>query len=240
MSARVTSWWKGCLQRLLLSRSGRHQGQGAGHRHRQAQHSGRHPLRRRAGEDGARITWGDDFIEAEQAPLHGVDMDMNHIPDAAMTIAVAALFAEGPTSIRNIYNWRVKETDRLHAMATELSKLGVEVEEGVTSSPSPRQRSSSMRPSIPTTTTASPCASRWWRCPIPPSPSMIRVVPPRPSRTTSTSWPASVSARDEPRPASLRACFFGLSRSATPPLHPRLAVLLKLARQDKKIPSLIM
>ena len=79
---------------------------------------------------GARITWGDDFIEAEQAPLHGVDMDMNHIPDAAMTIAVAALFAEGPTSIRNIYNWRVKETDRLHAMATELRKLGVEVEEG--------------------------------------------------------------------------------------------------------------
>lgn len=57
-------------------------------------------------------------------------MDMNHIPDAAMTIAVAALFAEGPTSIRNIYNWRVKETDRLHAMATELRKLGVEVEEG--------------------------------------------------------------------------------------------------------------
>ncbi|MDM5138196.1 3-phosphoshikimate 1-carboxyvinyltransferase [Aeromonas bestiarum] len=79
---------------------------------------------------GARITWGDDFIEAEQAPLHGIDMDMNHIPDAAMTIAVAALFAEGPTSIRNIYNWRVKETDRLHAMATELRKLGVEVEEG--------------------------------------------------------------------------------------------------------------
>ncbi len=79
---------------------------------------------------GARITWGDDFIEAEQAPLHGVDMDMNHIPDAAMTIAVAALFAKGPTAIRNIYNWRVKETDRLHAMATELRKLGVEVEEG--------------------------------------------------------------------------------------------------------------
>ena len=79
---------------------------------------------------GAKITWGDDFIEAEQAPLHGIDMDMNQIPDAAMTIATTALFAEGPTSIRNIYNWRVKETDRLHAMATELRKLGVEVEEG--------------------------------------------------------------------------------------------------------------
>lgn len=79
---------------------------------------------------GARITWGDDFIEAEQAPLQGIDLDMNHIPDAAMTIATTALFASGKTVIRNIYNWRVKETDRLHAMATELRKLGVEVEEG--------------------------------------------------------------------------------------------------------------
>lgn len=80
---------------------------------------------------GAKITWGDDFIEAEHAgALQAVDMDMNHIPDAAMTIATAALFAEGTTRIRNIYNWRVKETDRLYAMATELKKLGVEVEEG--------------------------------------------------------------------------------------------------------------
>ncbi len=79
---------------------------------------------------GARIIWGDDFIEAEQAPLQGIDLDMNHIPDAAMTIATTALFASGKTVIRNIYNWRVKETDRLHAMATELRKLGVEVEEG--------------------------------------------------------------------------------------------------------------
>lgn len=79
---------------------------------------------------GAKITWGDDFIQAEQMPLKGVDMDMNHIPDAAMTIATAALFAEGETVIRNIYNWRVKETDRLTAMATELRKIGAEVEEG--------------------------------------------------------------------------------------------------------------
>lgn len=79
---------------------------------------------------GAKITWGEDFIQAEQAPLHGVDMDMNHIPDAAMTIATTALFAEGETIIRNIYNWRVKETDRLSAMATELRKIGAEVEEG--------------------------------------------------------------------------------------------------------------
>lgn len=79
---------------------------------------------------GAKITWGEDFIQVEQAPLRGVDMDMNHIPDAAMTIATTALFAEGETVIRNIYNWRVKETDRLTAMATELSKIGVTVEEG--------------------------------------------------------------------------------------------------------------
>lgn len=79
---------------------------------------------------GAKITWGDDFIEAEQGDLTGVDMDMNHIPDAAMTIAVTALFAKGETVIRNIYNWRVKETDRLTAMATELRKVGAAVEEG--------------------------------------------------------------------------------------------------------------
>ncbi|MDO4698227.1 MAG: 3-phosphoshikimate 1-carboxyvinyltransferase [Pasteurellaceae bacterium] len=79
---------------------------------------------------GAKITWGDDFIQAEQGELRGIDMDMNHIPDAAMTIATTALFAQGETVIRNIYNWRVKETDRLKAMATELRKIGAEVEEG--------------------------------------------------------------------------------------------------------------
>lgn len=79
---------------------------------------------------GADISWGRNYIQVSGARLKAVDMDMNHIPDAAMTIAVAALFAEGTTSIRNIYNWRVKETDRLAAMATELKKLGAEVEEG--------------------------------------------------------------------------------------------------------------
>ena len=79
---------------------------------------------------GAKITYGPTWIEAEHKQLNGVDMDMNHIPDAAMTIATTALFAKGPTTIRNIYNWRVKETDRLHAMATELRKLGATVEEG--------------------------------------------------------------------------------------------------------------
>ncbi|VEH66486.1 3-phosphoshikimate 1-carboxyvinyltransferase [Rodentibacter pneumotropicus] len=71
---------------------------------------------------GAKVTWGADFIQVEKTELHGIDMDMNHIPDAAMTIATTALFAEGKTTIRNIYNWRVKETDRLTAMATELRK----------------------------------------------------------------------------------------------------------------------
>ena len=79
---------------------------------------------------GAKITWGKDFIQAERAELRGIDMDMNHIPDAAMTIATTALFAKGETVIRNIYNWRVKETDRLAAMAAELRKVGAEVEEG--------------------------------------------------------------------------------------------------------------
>ncbi|MDR3630281.1 MAG: 3-phosphoshikimate 1-carboxyvinyltransferase [Desulfocapsaceae bacterium] len=79
---------------------------------------------------GAKITWGDDYIEAERGRLRGVDMDMNHIPDAAMTIATTALFAQGATTIRNVGNWRVKETDRLAAMATELRKVGAVVEEG--------------------------------------------------------------------------------------------------------------
>ena len=79
---------------------------------------------------GAKITWADDYIECTHGELNGVDMDMNHIPDAAMTIATTALFADGTTTIRNIYNWRVKETDRLSAMANELRKVGATVEEG--------------------------------------------------------------------------------------------------------------
>jgi 3-phosphoshikimate 1-carboxyvinyltransferase len=79
---------------------------------------------------GAEIQWGDDYIIAKKGDLIGVDMDMNHIPDAAMTIGAVALFARGKTTIRNIQNWRVKETDRLFAMATELRKVGAEVIEG--------------------------------------------------------------------------------------------------------------
>lgn len=79
---------------------------------------------------GAKVRWGEDYIECERGTLKGIDMDMNTIPDAAMTIATTALFAEGETVIRNIYNWRVKETDRLAAMAAELQKVGAIVEEG--------------------------------------------------------------------------------------------------------------
>jgi 3-phosphoshikimate 1-carboxyvinyltransferase len=82
---------------------------------------------------GARVDWGAQYIEA-RAPATGklkaFDLDLNHIPDAAMTLAVAALFADGRCVLRNIASWRVKETDRIAAMATELRKLGAEVEEG--------------------------------------------------------------------------------------------------------------
>ncbi|MFZ6750164.1 3-phosphoshikimate 1-carboxyvinyltransferase [Undibacterium sp. Ren11W] len=80
---------------------------------------------------GATITRGDNWIEAKSnGVLQAIDMDFNHIPDAAMTIAIAALYANGTTVLRNIASWRVKETDRIAAMATELRKLGAVVEEG--------------------------------------------------------------------------------------------------------------
>ncbi len=79
---------------------------------------------------GAKVQRYDESIAVSRGTLRAIDMDFNHIPDAAMTIATTALFAEGTTVLRNIYNWRVKETDRLHAMATELRKTGAEVEEG--------------------------------------------------------------------------------------------------------------
>lgn len=79
---------------------------------------------------GAQVDWGFDYISVTRNQLKGISRDYNAIPDAAMTIATAALFAEGPTLISNVYNWRVKETDRLAAMATELRKVGAVVEEG--------------------------------------------------------------------------------------------------------------
>lgn len=80
---------------------------------------------------GARAVRRPDSITVRPGALRGVDLDLNGIPDAAMTVAVLALFASGTTTIRNIYNWRVKETDRLAAMSTELRKLGATVVEGL-------------------------------------------------------------------------------------------------------------
>lgn len=84
---------------------------------------------------GANLQMGDDWIEVrgvgnDNGKLDPIDMDFNLIPDAAMTIAVAALFADGTTTLRNIASWRVKETDRIAAMATELRKVGAKVQEG--------------------------------------------------------------------------------------------------------------
>jgi 3-phosphoshikimate 1-carboxyvinyltransferase len=80
---------------------------------------------------GASIRWGDDWIEARaMGRLRAIDYDCTAIPDAAMTAAVAALFADGTTRFTGIGSWRVKETDRIAAMATELRKLGAAVETG--------------------------------------------------------------------------------------------------------------
>jgi 3-phosphoshikimate 1-carboxyvinyltransferase len=82
---------------------------------------------------GAQIDIDNEWIQArvpERGQLKAFDLDLNHIPDAAMTLAVVALFCDGTCKLRNIANWRVKETDRLAAMATELRKLGALVKEG--------------------------------------------------------------------------------------------------------------
>ena len=79
---------------------------------------------------GAKITMGPDWVECEGAPLKGVDMNLNDIPDAAMTVAPLALFAKGKTRISGIASWKVKETDRITAIATELRKVGAEVVAG--------------------------------------------------------------------------------------------------------------
>ena len=86
---------------------------------------------------GANVMMGENWIEVRgidgevaEGQLRGIELDCNHIPDAAMTLATAALFAKGSTKLTNIASWRVKETDRLSAMATELRKVGATVEEG--------------------------------------------------------------------------------------------------------------
>ena len=81
---------------------------------------------------GAAIESGPNWLRVRRGswPLKSIDMDCNHIPDAAMTLAVMALYAKGSTTLRNIASWRVKETDRIAAMATELRKFGANVVEG--------------------------------------------------------------------------------------------------------------
>ena len=81
---------------------------------------------------GAVVEQGPNWLHISrgQWPLRAIHGDFNHIPDAAMTLAVMALYADGPSELRNIASWRVKETDRIAAMATELRKLGAQVEEG--------------------------------------------------------------------------------------------------------------
>eukprot|EP00933_Yihiella_yeosuensis_P052404 TRINITY_DN50470_c0_g1_i1.p1 TRINITY_DN50470_c0_g1~~TRINITY_DN50470_c0_g1_i1.p1 ORF type:complete len:465 (+),score=98.55 TRINITY_DN50470_c0_g1_i1:51-1445(+) len=86
---------------------------------------------------GCKVEWKPNSITVSRKtdgsqPLKGVDVDCGEIPDAAMTLTVIALFAEDgqPTAVRNVYNWRVKETERMKAICTELGKLGAEVEEG--------------------------------------------------------------------------------------------------------------
>jgi 3-phosphoshikimate 1-carboxyvinyltransferase len=81
---------------------------------------------------GANVASGPNWLEISRGawPLKAIDLDCNHIPDAAMTLAVMGLFADGPTTLRNIASWRVKETDRIAAMAAECAKLGATVTEG--------------------------------------------------------------------------------------------------------------
>ena len=104
---------------------------GARRGRRARQHPGRRALRRRAARMGAQRRDRRELDRGRRRSaamrtrkLRAIELDFNHIPDAAMTLAVLALFADGPSTLRNIASWRVKETDRIAAMATELRKLG--------------------------------------------------------------------------------------------------------------------
>jgi 3-phosphoshikimate 1-carboxyvinyltransferase len=138
---------------------------------------------------GVEIGFGPNWIESRLgcgSKLNAIDLDCNHIPDAAMTLAVLALFADGVTTLRNIASWRVKETDRIAAMATELRKVGATVEEGadfIRVTP-PAKLVANAR-STPTTTTAWRCASRWSAWAACRSGSTNPNASPRPSRITS-------------------------------------------------------
>lgn len=80
-------------------------------------------------EMGARITWGEGWVELEGDSLRGLEVDLKDCPDLAQTLAIVAIFAEGKTRIRNVANLRIKETDRIHAVVTELKRLGVKARE---------------------------------------------------------------------------------------------------------------
>ncbi|SFI17684.1 3-phosphoshikimate 1-carboxyvinyltransferase [Planctomicrobium piriforme] len=89
---------------------------------------------------GCEADWGDDSITLRGKPLHGIDIDMNEISDTAQTLACVAPFASGPTRIRNVAHMRLKETDRVSAVVTELQRVGLTVEEhqdGMTITPGP-------------------------------------------------------------------------------------------------------
>lgn len=87
---------------------------------------------------GAEVTWTENSVTVKGPPrsssgrkhLRAIDVNLNKMPDVAMTLAVVALFADGPTAIRDVASWRVKETERMIAICTELRKLGATVEEG--------------------------------------------------------------------------------------------------------------
>ena len=147
---------------------------------------------------GAVITMGDNWIEAS-APANGklnaIELDCNHIPDAAMTLAVAALFADGTTILRNIASWRVKETDRILAMATELRKVGATVEEGADfiriTPPLSLLPSPFPVPSTLTTITAWRCVFHWRHLAPRAYASTIPTASPRLFRITSQPSPVS-------------------------------------------------
>ncbi len=79
---------------------------------------------------GADVRMGDDYIEVHKSRLSGIEIDMNDMPDAAMTLVPLALFCNGPIAVHNVASWRVKETDRLDALAAEMGKMGIKVKCG--------------------------------------------------------------------------------------------------------------
>lgn len=79
---------------------------------------------------GANVTYLENSVIVKKDKLHGIDIDMNAMPDAAMTLVPMALYTDSPVTIINIASWRVKETDRIQAMVNEMSKLGVCVSSG--------------------------------------------------------------------------------------------------------------